>query len=238
MRNIFSIALLFVTQLTFGQQQPLRYSRIDILENIFWFSADTGACTLFVIENNHHEFLITAGHCFKRKDYKDTSVKFWLNVNFTWTQFEGKLFRSNDTLIDIAIIKLKENIQRMTPVPLSPAHFMGDECRFFGFPYNGFFSRSDKGYLPFMKKAIVSTVGDKIVYLDGMNNPGFSGGPVVMWDAYDNRLKILGVISSYHPQVDSTVGPNNSIIHYKENSGIIYCYPIKDVQNMLDSLSR
>ena len=46
--------------------------------------------------------------------------------------------------------------------------------------------------------AIDATKPDAIViYIDGFNNPGFSGGPIVFWDFSQHVYKILGVVQGY-----------------------------------------
>ena len=41
-----------------------------------------------------------------------------------------------------------------------------------------------------------------ILYIDGINNPGFSGGPIVIVDKSSRMQKIIGVVSGYRPQED------------------------------------
>ena len=56
---------------------------------------------------------------------------------------------------------------------------LSENVCFLGYPFN--FATGDKGInagfpVPFVKKAIVSAFEDSTIYLDGHNNPGFSGG--------------------------------------------------------------
>jgi hypothetical protein len=36
-----------------------------------------------------------------------------------------------------------------------------------------------------------------VLYIDGFNNPGFSGGPIIYWDFKKHAYRILGVVSAY-----------------------------------------
>ena len=85
---------------------------------------------------------------------------------------------------------------------------LGDEGFFMGFPYG--LSTSDRGNtnagfpLPLLKKAVFSgnsLMNDiYVLLLDGHNNPGFSGGPVLFKDRLksgDNKYHLIGVISAY-----------------------------------------
>lgn len=46
--------------------------------------------------------------------------------------------------------------------------------------------------------AIDATNPDAVViYIDGFNNPGFSGGPIIYWDFTKHSYAILGVVKGY-----------------------------------------
>ena len=101
----------------------------------------------------------------------------------------------------------------------------GQDVYFLGFPYGytGSFVFTDGGYpLPFVKKATVSLLERKTMILDGHNNPGFSGGPVVYTEPNKNDFKVAGVITAYR-FVEEPVfhdGQETDFI-YKYNTGII-----------------
>lgn len=49
------------------------------------------------------------------------------------------------------------------------------------------------GEIPFLKSGIVSAMDDRdpeanLLYLDGHNNSGFSGGPIVFWYTESRRF--------------------------------------------------
>ena len=79
---------------------------------------------------------------------------------------------------------------------------MGADCEFLGYPFGGGWRATwDDGHsywMPFAKHCTVSTLtfGEpKIYVLDGINNKGFSGGPVVYDTGGDQ--KIIAVVSGY-----------------------------------------
>ena len=74
------------------------------------------------------------------------------------------------------------------------------------------------------------TKDDELILLDGINNHGFSGGPVVAPDVFnaDHALKLVGVISGYKYEnepvtVNGQTAPN---VSGSANSGIILVVPI------------
>ena len=103
-----------------------------------------------------------------------------------------------------------------------------------GFPYFGAIKSGceefNRGFpIPFVKKAIVSAINNPVIYLDGHNNPGFSGGPLVFWDYAEKRRKIMGVISGYYPhRIPGT--------DYPENSGIGIAYNIQYAKDLINTV--
>lgn len=86
--------------------------------------------------------------------------------------------------------------------------------------------------MPLVKKGIVSSFlfenPRKVLLLDGHNNPGFSGGPVIYRNAYDNSLRIAAIISSFRYEIINAEHQNNvTDIQIKTNTGIIISYGIE-----------
>jgi hypothetical protein len=133
---------------------------------------------------------------------------------------------------------------------------MGGDCEFLGFPYGGGWRTEVDGtsyWLPFVKHCTLSnlgvgnrgeskdariTVGDKKVWiLDGINNHGFSGGPVIVNTFGAQR--IMAVVSGYitdpedvidssrtrrHPT--SQTAPSHPKQRVDANSGFIVAFDI------------
>jgi hypothetical protein len=88
---------------------------------------------------------------------------------------------------------------------------VGGQCEFLGFPFGlGVLTELEGRPIasPFVKHCFVSARLKRppIWYLDGINNHGFSGGPVVFWDG--SQQKIMAVISGYmNEDAPVTVAP-------------------------------
>ena len=78
--------------------------------------------------------------------------------------------------------------------------------------------------------------------LDGTNNHGFSGGPVLAPDASlpGKPLRLVGVISGFYvEQLPVAVkGVENPDFQARTNSGLIYMIPISRVMKLIRSRSR
>ncbi len=110
------------------------------------------------------------------------------------------------------------------PVTIYDSYRLGESVHFLGFPFG---LRSEVGEMnsefpiPWVKCGIVSGFEGDVIFLDGHNNPGFSGGPVVRNGGSD--AQILGVVSAYknEPRAvldsDGQEGPYT----YDLNTGIV-----------------
>jgi hypothetical protein len=130
----------------------------------------------------------------------------------------------------------------------------GQQVSFLGFPF-GWFQKcnielNDMRPLPFVKTATVSSLnlGDEsVLVLDGINNIGFSGGPVCFKKPEERYSRICGVISGYYPSGNplcvKTIDQNGSEgieelseCFVQENSGLILASPIDGIEDQVDSL--
>jgi len=111
----------------------------------------------------------------------------------------------------------------------------GQDLYFLGFPY-GLFSESgdlNNHYpFPFVKKGILSATGEGfgdpgIFFIDGHNNPGFSGGPVVFVPYGKKEFRIAGVVSGFQTVGEPVYDQVGSASHFfKVNTGLMVAYNI------------
>jgi hypothetical protein len=211
--------------------------------------------TAFSIDVDNREYWITAKHMLtgakhppfgsiaethvtlKLLDPSSRAQK-WLTIPFTVIDTEKD--------VDIVVLAAASPVLNhpvANPKPEAAAT-MGADCEFLGFPYGGGWLAPLEGgktfWMPYMKRCSVSgltTEPQKIWILDGINNEGFSGGPVLFQTGADQR--IFAVVSGYTtepaevvPMPDSPLGnlrPDNSP-RTKErvdvNSGFIIAFDI------------
>ena len=74
----------------------------------------------------------------------------------------------------------------------------------------------------------------EVLYLDGHNNPGFSGGPVVYKSPNNNRFQICGVVSGYRIQEQPGFASGSPLnIYFRENTGIIISHGINSAIDII-----
>jgi hypothetical protein len=214
-----------------------------ILERTFFIQTDTlgGAC--FSVIYKETEFIITAKHLFKKKTTNNSEVKVKIYINGIPKIITAKCFFHKDNNVDIAVLKIPIITSNKGSYDLLGTLIFGQDIYFCGFPSLGgsiYFTNGfiDKPY-PIIKKGILSgmikTNGCSIMLLDGHNNPGFSGGPVVFYDYYVNKYMIGGVISGYLFQENKIAGDTTKKLIVQENSGIILCFDIKNALEIIDN---
>ena len=228
----------------------MRVPTNEIIQRVFAISPDAKSCgSALAYPVNGVFHLITAAHVLEGMQHGVSSELHIFQEN-NWTKITAtpffaakRSYQADD--MDIAIV------QTAIPVPADEPEIvldtggliLGQDVYFLGFPYFG--SSIDHkaeafndGYpIPFVKKATLAALQYPLIYLDGHNNPGFSGGPVMFWDYHQRRRKICGVISAYLTQFGEIKRIETTTKEfYRENSGIGIAYSIKPIVDLIDEL--
>lgn len=184
--------------------------------------------TAFTLDVDGREYLITAKHVVA--GLKDTN-KLDIFINDHWLPLTVKIFRCADP-IDIAVLIPPYQLTVNFPLPFNGGDIqLGQQAYFLGFPY-GLHSPvhgADGPYpLALIKRGTFSgqvpvDPSKKAVeiLLDGYNNPGFSGGPIVYRDFSQSGyvMNVIGVISGFIPEVVPTMTERD--IRSPANAGAI-----------------
>ncbi len=218
----------------------------NVIQRVFRLKYKASAGTCFSIDVEGKQYLVTARHVLQIKDtdgkvideFKTGEAVELLQDN-KWISQLGTLVGHSDTA-DVSVFTIPTNIPAH-PLPATMEGFTyGQELYFLGFPYG---LKSDVGTLnrnfplPFVKKGILSAMffndPGKFFFIDGHNNPGFSGGPVVFKEVNTNEFKVAGIIHGYQPEYEEKGG--NLVPIQNTNSGIIKAYSIN---NAIDIISQ
>ena len=159
--------------------------------------------TGFTLEADGRQYLITAKHVVAGLK-ADGTIE--IRQGERWWPIPVKVFRCDDP-IDIGILVPPKQLTVTFPLePTMAGVQYGQDVYFVGFPYGLFTSGQDLNAglpLAFIKKAIMSAStndhGADVIFLDGQNNPGFSGAPIVFRDLNknDSTFKVMGVVSGF-----------------------------------------
>lgn len=208
----------------------------------------TGTC--FTINVDNRQYIITARHLFMDKDEHKDCWEFRgdsINIKFNkqWNAIPIKIIGHCPQKIDISVLTAQNPIPLLGgyEFPTQPNDiWYGDEMYFLGFPHG---REANVGYnipFPILKSAKVSEGSPDHLLLDGHNNSGFSGGPVVYkrprlvehkdggigMRAGENPLLFAGVVSGYfEEEVEGDFVQTNIGVKSKVNSGMMLVYRIE-----------
>ncbi|WP_165835932.1 S1 family peptidase [Marinifilum breve] len=215
----------------------------EVFNRVFQIKIGSGTASGFLISLEEVDYLITARHTLPKDITTGSNLDFEIMRNQKWEKLNATVLLHDNEKVDVAVLNLHSNNagENLFDIEITGSSITQD-CYFLGYPFG---SRMDhyngnNGYpAPFVKKGIISAVlkdGDAVlVCLDGHNNPGFSGGPVVINNpsGLKHRMKIIGIVSGYRMDDKVKGTPVGNIITY-ENSGIVYCYSIEHAKEIIN----
>lgn len=136
-----------------------------------------------------------------------------------------------------------------------PTHFpasadrvaYGQDVYFLGFPYginDAVALQENHLPMPLIKKACLSALikdeeAGTTFLLDGHNNPGFSGGPVIfaaLGQSFPLKFNVLGVVSGYRFDDEPAFLDDDPLpVTVRANTGIVICpsieYALQEIRN-------
>lgn len=219
----------------------------NVLQRTFRIRYKESCGTCFTIDFEGRQYLVTARHVIEGFPIADDVDIFFEK---DWHKVPARLVGNASGEIDITVLTLDFQLSPTFPLPASTGGIVfGQNVYFLGYPYDLF---TDVGLLnrnfplPFIKGAVLSSLstdenGVECLFLDGHNNPGFSGGPVVFTPPDKiNDFRVAAVISAYrvdhHPiyQVDQQLAKLLSTnLLYRYNTGIVISYSIRHATDLI-----
>lgn len=218
-----------------------------ILSRVFQIRYGNVSGSCFVIDVDSKQYIITARHILPKAKDGDSAE---LYISGNWHPLIIKLIYPKDDKIDIVALAADQLIAPKMPINIGgKGIFVGQDVYFLGFPF-GLASQSDDPttlLVPFIKKGILSAIDFRTssghtLYIDGHNNPGFSGGPVIYANYGENEaLYIAGVVSGYRSQptrvieiiekqnIKSGNNADNVTRFVLENTGIVIAHSIDHI---------
>jgi hypothetical protein len=74
-----------------------------------------------------------------------------------------------------------------------------------------------------------------VYYIDGFNDPGFSGGPVIYWEFATQKYKVLSVVKGYKFDTAKMMINGQQVdTNLLVNSGILVSYSISHVIDAIE----
>lgn len=207
----------------------------NIVHRVFRIRYGGSEATAFTIDVDQRQYIVTAKHAV-------TGLTDGNDVDFfahgAWKSEQVRLVGHALEDRDVSVFAVNRILTPDSlPMPATSVGVIyGQDVFFLGFPYGytGKYTLTEDGYpLPFVKKATVSLLDEGTFLLDGHNNPGFSGGPVVFTQPGKNDYSVFAVISAYKivdepvyvGNVPAYAGPNKPLV-FRYNTGIIVTWAV------------
>jgi S1-C subfamily serine protease len=208
----------------------------NVIHRVFRIRHGGSEATGFTLDVDDRQYIVTARHAVATLQDSGALDIFAHGV---WNSSPVRLVGHAPGERDISVLAVDHQLTpgRLTMEPTSKGVIYGQDVFFLGFPYGllGKFLLTEHGHpLPLVKKATVSLFQtDEVFLLDGHNNPGFSGGPVVFTTPGVNEYKVFAVISGYKSVDQSVVAGGKQVyagagqpMVVPYNTGIIVAWAI------------
>ena len=216
----------------------------NLLQSVFFIKVGESMGTAFTVERAKKQYLITARHVLK---HVIGITKIQIFHEEQWKTLDVKLVGATKDELDIAVLALEFQLAPTHSLELTSGGIaVGQQVYFLGFPLG---IMGDSGMLnrqypfPLIKSGILSAYNfetERMLWVDGHNNPGFSGGPVVFVPGGDRAIdgkqfKVVGVISGYQGSQNPVYDKSGQEIGFtSENSGIIIACEINYAVELID----
>src|SRR5579863_11771 len=217
----------------------------NVLRRVLYIKFGHSTGTGFTIDVENRQYLVTARHVCEGIGQSD-SIE--IRHKGQWSSRSVKVvgLGAEERLdTDVAVLALNELISPALPLEASSAKLVwGQDVFFLGFPF-GLHTSVDmnEGFpIPLIKRAIMSgSIGEpgkerEVFLLDGHNNPGFSGGPVVFRPQNNSSIpfQVMGVVSAFWTEDGKVLFRGEPTeLTSTLNSGIIVCPSIAQVTEMI-----
>jgi hypothetical protein len=218
----------------------------NILYRTFFIKAEQYG-TAFTLEVDGSEYLITARHLV---DTTKSSFNLRLFLHEKWHDIPVQVVGHGKGEIDISVLKLPFQLTKAGEIQVFPTIAnlaLGQDIYFLGFPYKMWGNvGAAMGGMPcaFAKKGTVSSLGwcePQVLYVDAINNEGFSGGPLFFYPlGQPTKVHLAGVVSKFkiefEPVIDAHGGETGMTISY--NTGFLVAYGSKHVLEIISAAGR
>jgi hypothetical protein len=206
----------------------------EILQRTIFIKAGNEEGTAFAVDYLGKMYLVTARHVVTGLPESNATIQVWKEGQWKDYHTVKTIFPASGD-VDIAVFETEEKVSQpyqVTTGQPTGGVTMGQQVWFLGYPWGLGSHFSGGKTAPFIKKGTMSAIDGSnpdavVIYIDGFNNPGFSGGPIVYWDFTKRAYGILGMVKGYRNDTAKVVV--NGKQHDTQllvNSGILVAYSI------------
>ena len=199
--------------------------------------------TMFAVDVDERQYFVTARHIGQHIGSNGIQVM----QNNMWVSHPATVVGHGRGEVDVTVITLQNPLipdESRFSLPLGTTGMtIGEEMMFLGFPavYDPAmgFSLHHGFPLPLAKYARLSNLPqrDQPMWLDGHNNPGFSGAPLCFAPKENNELVVAGVVCAYmHSRGEVVSGRGEPAgLYVQENTGLMLAWDMAHCVEIIQS---
>jgi S1-C subfamily serine protease len=222
------------------------YAPMEMQSRTIFIKAGNMTGSAFSVAYEGKIYLVTAKHVVAGLPVRDAVIQ--IREAGTWKDYQTvrTIFPSSDA-VDIAVFETNEKAKQSFRIVTWSSNdniALGDRVWFFGYPW-GIESHFVGGKIaPFVKCGTLSAIDladsqSIVLYVDGFNNPGFSGGPIVEWDQSKRVYRIMGVVKGYREDSAKIVVNGQHVdTNLMVNSGILVGYSIEHAMKAIEESQK
>ena len=196
--------------------------------------------TAFTIDHQNKQYLITAKHIVPSNS-RDTIIKLFHDK--LWKDLSVKVVGTAEGEVDITIFS--PSVRLSPDVKLEPnagGIIIGQDVYFVGYPYKMWAVVGERKLpFPYIKKGILSSPffdedGIQRFFIDAIDNPGFSGGPIVFAEPNKYEYKVAAVVSKFKVEFEEVVNEEGEKtgLRCAYNTGFLIGYGIKHAIDLIE----
>jgi hypothetical protein len=199
----------------------------NVWERVILVVCGNGFGTGFTLDHEDGQYLVTARHVVQSGE----PVRVLVRGKVVAVQLTPLMVSVPEA--DVAVFRLNQPITPPgLPLPASMEGMVfGQDAYFLGFPLGMTFDLGDE-YFPLVKRCTISGTtqryqGRLILLLDGWNNRGFSGGPVVFRPptaaGVREPMRVAGIVTAYRTEGEPVTEAGREVLgsEVRLNTGII-----------------
>ena len=213
----------------------------NVLFRTFFIRAEQYG-TAFAVDVGARQYLLTARHLLAKTG---DSVALKLFFKKVWLDLSAKVIARGKGEVDLVVLELPQRVSSKDFIA-QPAGVgemtVGQDVYFVGYPYKMWVDYGDVAAGlpgPFLKKGALSSVHmgpPRVIYVDAINNEGFSGGPLYFFrNGNPNELRIAGIVSKFKVEPEPVIGqdgePTGMTVQY--NTGFLVAYDIREALDLI-----
>lgn len=197
--------------------------------------------TAFTLDIKNKQYLITARHLLA--DPENTESVLFLHEG-VWKTLRVNVIGVARGEVDIAVLAPAIRLSPAFPLEATQKDMvLGQDMYFVGYPYKMW---ADMGEIlggrpaPFIKKGTLSSAfstadSARRLFVDAINNEGFSGGPLLFKPQGQIEFRVAGVVAGFKTEYETVLDEHgektNMTVAY--NTGFLLAYDIKYAVDMI-----